>query len=68
MASKISEIIACKKIEVVSIAKLRVNSRNARLHSEEQISQLMKSIEKFRFTVPILIDKSNMVIAGHGRL
>ena len=68
MASEISDLIACKKIEIVEIAKLRANGRNARLHSDEQIGQLMKSIEKFRFTVPLLIDKANVVIAGHGRL
>ncbi|OGP10483.1 MAG: DNA methylase [Deltaproteobacteria bacterium GWA2_45_12] len=61
-------MIACKKIEVVEIKKLRINERNARLHSDDQIRQLMKSIEKFGFTVPILIDEKKMVIAGHGRL
>ena len=66
--SQVQEIIACKKIEVVEIKKLRINERNARLHSDDQIRQLMKSIEKFGFTVPILIDEKKMVIAGHGRL
>ncbi len=66
--SRIQEIIACKKIEVVEIKKLRINERNARLHSDDQIRQLMNSIEKFGFTVPILIDEKKMVIAGHGRL
>lgn len=66
--SKVQDIIACKKIEVAEIKTLQINARNARLHGDDQIGQLMKSIEKFGFTVPILIDEKKMVIAGHGRL
>jgi len=65
---KVREIIACKKIELLELETLRINARNARLHDDDQIAQLMKSIEQFGFTVPILIDENKMVIAGHGRL
>ena len=41
---------------------------NARTHSEEQISQIMGSIQEFGFVNPILIDKDKVIIAGHGRL
>jgi len=41
---------------------------NSRTHSEEQITQLISSIKEFGFTNPILIDKENSIIAGHGRL
>jgi DNA modification methylase len=42
--------------------------RNAREHSESQISQIVASIREFGFTNPILVDASNVLIAGHGRL
>jgi len=56
------------KIEEVAVASLREASRNARTHSEKQVAQLASSIQRFKFTNPILIDDANMVVAGHGRL
>jgi ParB family transcriptional regulator, chromosome partitioning protein len=41
---------------------------NSRTHSEEQVTQIVSSIKEFGFTNPILIDKDNSIIAGHGRL
>jgi ParB-like chromosome segregation protein Spo0J len=41
---------------------------NARTHSITQINQIAASIKEFGFTQPILIDNTNMIIAGHGRL
>ena len=43
-------------------------SRNPRTHTKKQILQIVKSIQEFGFTNPILVDKNNIVIAGHGRL
>ena len=42
--------------------------RNARLHSKKQVAQLVKSIETFGFTAPVLIDEANSILAGHGRV
>ena len=39
-----------------------------RVHSEQQIRQVARSIEKFGFNVPIPVDEHLQVIAGHGRL
>ncbi|MGY8962538.1 MAG: site-specific DNA-methyltransferase [Rhodospirillales bacterium] len=41
---------------------------NARTHSEDQILQIMASIQEFGFTNPILVDEDNGIIAGHGRI
>ena len=41
---------------------------NARNHPDEQVTQIASSIKEFGFNQPILIDKDNGVIAGHGRL
>ena len=43
-------------------------TRNARIHSSEQIAQLVASISAFGWTNPILIDEDRAIIAGHGRL
>jgi DNA modification methylase len=42
--------------------------RNARTHSPEQIAQIAASIQEFGFTNPILVDGSDGILAGHGRL
>lgn len=50
------------------VTALKRNPNNARTHSKKQIRQIADSIEIFGFNNPILIDKANVVIAGHGRL
>lgn len=47
---------------------IRANKRNARTHDRRQIDQIAASINAFGFTNPILIDETDMIIAGHGRL
>lgn len=42
--------------------------RNARTHSPQQIGQIMESIRRFGWTMPILIDEDRRIIAGHGRV
>jgi len=55
-------------IEYRQIAELFPDPRNARTHPKRQIEQLMSAITSFGFTNPILIDETNVLIAGHGRL
>jgi len=43
-------------------------AKNARVHDDAQIAQLAGSIKEFGFKNPILIDKNNGIIAGHGRV
>lgn len=40
---------------------------NPRSHSSAQIDAIARSIEAFGFNAPILVDRANRVIAGHGR-
>jgi len=56
------------KIDYRSIESLNPRARNPRTHSEAQIKQLMRSIEHFGFTNPVLVDASGNLIAGHGRV
>ncbi len=48
--------------------ELRPYSRNARTHSPKQIAEIAASIEAFGFNNPVLIDKNNGIVAGHGRV
>src|SRR5208337_3723269 len=56
------------RIEHLPIGELRLDPRNPRHHSDLQIGQIARSIESFGFNVPVLIDGSNNVLAGHGRV
>jgi DNA modification methylase len=47
---------------------LKPDPANPRRHSKKQVRQIANSIETFGFNVPVLIDRDNNVIAGHGRL
>jgi len=57
-----------ENIEIWDISRLIPYARNSRTHSDAQISQLAASIKEWGWTVPILIDETGMIIAGHGRL
>ena len=50
------------------VSNLKPFANNSRLHSEEQIEQVVSSIKQFGFTNPILIDEDNIIIAGHCRV
>ena len=52
----------------IKISALRPYPKNARTHSPKQIRQIAKSIQEFGFTNPVLIDKDNGILAGHGRV
>ena len=55
------------KIEMRKLDSLKPDPRNARLHSAEQIEQVAKSMERFGWTIPILIDGRSNILAGHAR-
>ena len=54
--------------ETVPIASLRPYANNPRTHTKKQIHQIARSIERFGWTNPVLVDAENGVIAGHGRI
>jgi len=55
-------------IEEVEVTDLTPYANNSRTHSDKQIKQIAASIQLFGFTIPILIDENNMILAGHGRI
>jgi DNA modification methylase len=55
-------------IDYTPVRELRPHPNNARIHSRKQVRQIAKSIEKFGFCNPVLVDDANQIIAGHGRV
>ena len=55
------------KIEYVSTDAIRPYAGNAKLHPEQQILQIKKSIQEFGFNDPIAVWKDE-IVEGHGRL
>lgn len=56
------------KIETIDINEVIPYENNAKIHNDEQIEQIKKSILEFGNNDPIAIDKNNVIIEGHGRL
>lgn len=57
------------KVEYIPINEITPYENNAKIHTEEQIEQIKKSIEEFGMNDPIGIwGKDNIIIEGHGRL
>ena len=56
------------QIELVPITAIRPYEHNAKIHTEEQIQQIKKSIVEFGNNDPIAIDANGVIIEGHGRL
>lgn len=55
------------RIEYVPTASLHPYSGNAKIHTDQQVSQIVQSIKDFGFNDPIAIT-GEIVVEGHGRL
>lgn len=50
------------------VSVLTPYSNNARTHTKHQLRQIAESIRVFGFTNPVLVDSTDRIIAGHGRV
>src|SRR3981189_436593 len=55
-------------IERWSTERLIPFARNARTHSDVQVSQIASSIREWGCTNPVLVAEDGTIIAGHGRV
>lgn len=55
------------KITMVSAEKLIPYTNNAKIHDQTQINNVAESIKQYGFINPIVLDKDNVIIAGHCR-
>lgn len=56
------------EIKNIKISKLKGYHQNNKKHPQEQVDELKKSLTAYGFIQPIVVDKENVVIIGHGRL
>jgi hypothetical protein len=49
------------------ITDLKKYEKNNKKHPEKQLGKIVASIKEYGFKNPVLIDKNNEIIAGHGR-
>jgi hypothetical protein len=55
------------QIEIAPMDSIVPYARNAKLHTDEQISEIMASFQEFGFINPLLLDAKGSIVAGHGR-
>jgi len=56
------------KIELRDIAALKPHPQNSRTHSAEQIKLICKAMRQWGWTMPVLIDEDDFILAGHARI
>lgn len=56
------------QVENVAIEKIIPYAFNNKKHDSTQVDRIANSIKEFGFTQPLVIDKDNSLIIGHGRL
>lgn len=52
----------------MDIKDLKFYEKNAKKHNKVQVKKIAESIKNFGFRQPVLIDKDNTIIVGHGRV
>jgi ParB-like chromosome segregation protein Spo0J len=56
------------RVQLVPISNLSPNPGNVRTHSKKQVRQIANSIQAFGCVVPVVVDETNMILAGNGRV
>jgi DNA modification methylase len=65
--SPATDVATRRQLLFVAIGDLIPDPHNPRKHGRAQIKAIARSIESFGFNAPILVDKNNKIVAGHGR-
>jgi len=55
------------KVIETNISEIKPYPKNAKEHPKKQIEKIAASIKEFGFNQPIVVDKENVIIVGHGR-
>lgn len=56
------------QISQLAISQIQANPNNVRKHPKKQISMLMAGIRELGFLVPIIVDETGTLLAGHARV
>ncbi len=57
-----------KNVVMLAPSELKDYERNAKKHTDKQITAVAESIKRFGFNVPIIVDAKRVIIAGHCRV
>lgn len=49
------------------VDELKPYEYNNKKHDEKQVNMIANSIREFGFTQPVVIDRNNVIVIGHGR-
>lgn len=52
----------------IPISELKAYDKNAKIHDAKQNEQIANSLLRFGWKQPLVVDKDNVIIVGHGRL
>jgi len=52
---------------VIKIDNIKPYQNNAKKHPDKQLKQIADSLKEFGWKQPIVVDKENIIIVGHGR-
>ena len=63
-----SRLPASPQIITRPISGLTPDPQSPRQHGKRKIGQLMKSMKRFGFIMPVLVDRAGKIIAGHARV
>jgi len=55
-------------ITMMAVEDIRPYEKNAKKHPEEQVEHIANSIREFGWQQPLVVDKDNVLVIGHGRL
>ena len=56
------------QVTYLNLELLRASGGNPRTHSRRQKEQLARAIQRFGFTVPVVVDEEGAILAGHARV
>lgn len=56
------------KLITLKLSQIKPYSKNAKIHTESQISGIRESIISFGYNDLIAVDENNIILEGHGRL
>ena len=51
-----------------AVEEIRPYEKNAKKHPDEQIERIANSIREFGWQQPLVVDKNDVLVIGHGRL
>ena len=56
------------QVEEVKISDIENHPNNPKVHNDNQIRLLQKSIKRFGYTAPVILSADGVILAGHARV